>query len=124
MILRQLPIAGLVLAAALACANVGAQQPAAPAAPAPGAGAPPPPQQPMTAKEAKAKFAERFKAADANHDGKLTREEAQAGMPDVYEHFDQIDRKKRGYVTRRQIGQWWALQTKEQAKRKDPGSLN
>lgn len=76
-----------------------------------------PASAPMTASEAKQKFAERFAAADANHDGKLTREEAQAGMPDVYTHFSEIDRKKKGYVTQKQIGQWYGLRFKEKQAR-------
>ncbi len=56
------------LSATLACAQ----------APASAAGAPP---AQMTAKEVKQMYAEKFAAADANHDGKLTRDEAQAGMP-------------------------------------------
>lgn len=81
------------------------------------ASAPPTPPAPMTAKEAKQKFAEKFAAADNNHDGKLTREEAQSGMPDVYAHFGEIDRKKKGYVTRKEIGQWYGLRFKEKQAR-------
>src|SRR5437879_2833378 len=66
MIARQLSIASLALAACFASGTIGAQQP-----------------PPANAKEAMTKFSEKFKAADANHDGKLTREEAQAGMPEV-----------------------------------------
>jgi len=129
MTLRMLPAAGLVLVTALACASAGAQQPQdAPAQPQDAQAQPqaqaPQTQQPMNPKEAKAKAIERFKAADTNHDGKLTREEAKAGMPEVYKHFDQMDTKKRGYVTQRQIGGYWALMTKEKAKQKDPSSLN
>jgi Ca2+-binding EF-hand superfamily protein len=40
----------------------------------------------------------RFSAADADHDGKLTREEA-AKMPMVARNFAQIDKAKKGYVT-------------------------
>ncbi|HEX4235452.1 MAG TPA: EF-hand domain-containing protein [Caldimonas sp.] len=46
-----------------------------------------------------AKMQQRFAAADANHDGRLTREEAQAGMPFVYKHFDEIDKQKAGSIT-------------------------
>jgi hypothetical protein len=45
------------------------------------------------------KIIERFKAADANHDGKLTRAEADGKMPMVFRHFDKIDADKKGYVT-------------------------
>lgn len=46
---------------------------------------------------------ERFAAADKNNDGKLTLEEARAGMPRVADNFDKIDSQKRGYVTLDQI---------------------
>jgi Ca2+-binding EF-hand superfamily protein len=45
----------------------------------------------------------KFQAADVNHDGKLTLEEAKAGMPRVAKAFDKIDVEKRGYVTLEQI---------------------
>jgi Ca2+-binding EF-hand superfamily protein len=46
---------------------------------------------------------ERFAAADKNADGKLTLEEAKAGMPRVASGFSKIDVEKRGYVTLDQI---------------------
>jgi Ca2+-binding EF-hand superfamily protein len=46
---------------------------------------------------------EKFAAADVNHDGKLTLEEAKAGMPRVAKNFDKIDADKKGYVTADQI---------------------
>jgi Ca2+-binding EF-hand superfamily protein len=45
----------------------------------------------------------RFKAADKNADGKLTLEEAKAGMPRVADVFSHIDVEKKGYVTLDQI---------------------
>jgi len=45
----------------------------------------------------------RFKAADKNADGKLTLEEAKAGMPRVADAFGHIDAEKKGYVTLDQI---------------------
>ncbi len=48
-------------------------------------------------------IAERFAAADKNHDGKLTLEEAKAGMPRIAAAFDKIDTEDRGYVTLEQI---------------------
>lgn len=42
---------------------------------------------------------ERFKKADANGDGRLSREEAQKGMPLVARDFDRIDANKDGQVT-------------------------
>lgn len=48
--------------------------------------------------------ADRFKAADKDHDGKLTLEEAREGMPRVAQVFDQIDTGKTGSITLQQIG--------------------
>lgn len=45
------------------------------------------------------KMSERFNAADTNHDGKLTLAEAQAGMPRVASHFEQIDSAHTGSIT-------------------------
>ena len=45
----------------------------------------------------------RFKAANKKGDGKLTLEEAKAGMPKVAANFDRIDIQKRGYITVEQI---------------------
>ena len=53
---------------------------------------PPPPAN-------EAEIAARFKAADKNGDGKLTYEEAKAGMPRIAAVFDQIDTDKKGYLT-------------------------
>ncbi|WP_349605638.1 MULTISPECIES: EF-hand domain-containing protein [Cupriavidus] len=106
MIARQLSLAGLALAACFASGTIGAQQ------------------QPMNPKEAMAKFSEKFKAADANHDGKLTRDEAQAGMPEVYKQFDLIDTKKKGEVTERQVGAYWAAKAKQRGAAQNPGGLN
>lgn len=54
------------------------------------------------------KLEARFAAADVNHDGKLTKAEAQAGMPRLAEHFDEIDSMHKGYVTLAQIEQYVA----------------
>ena len=51
------------------------------------------------ARQAAAEMQKRFAAADKNGDGRLTREEAQAGMPYVHKHFDQIDKSKQGSIT-------------------------
>src|SRR5688572_23631666 len=53
--------------------------------------------------EMQARQEDRFKAADANKDGKLTREEAQKGMPVVARNFDQIDANKDGAVTLQEL---------------------
>jgi Ca2+-binding EF-hand superfamily protein len=48
----------------------------------------------------------RFSAADIDHNGKLTRSEAQAGMPRVAAYFEAIDTGHRGYITLAQIEQF------------------
>ena len=46
----------------------------------------------------------RFASSDTNRDGKLTKVEAKAGgMDRVVANFDQLDPKRRGYVTKSQI---------------------
>jgi hypothetical protein len=45
----------------------------------------------------------RFTNANVTHDGKLTRAQAEAGMPKVAQHFDEIDTQRNGYVTLTQI---------------------
>jgi hypothetical protein len=49
--------------------------------------------------EAQARGRERFKKADANGDGRLSREEAKKGMPQLARDFDRIDTNKDGMVT-------------------------
>lgn len=114
----------LVLAIGLASASVGAQssQPQAPAAVQPTTDVNEVPQPPkgMTPADRKKWFSERFKAADTNHDGKLTREEAQAGMPEVYKRFDKLDTRKRGYLTERQVGAAWAKMIQDDMQKKNP----
>jgi Ca2+-binding EF-hand superfamily protein len=55
------------------------------------------------AEKAKAEIEKRFNAADTDHDGKLSKDEAKAGMPKVYEHFDEMDSGKTGFVTLEQV---------------------
>jgi hypothetical protein len=45
----------------------------------------------------------RFANANTTHDGKLTSQQAEAGMPRVAQHFDEIDTQKAGYITLPQI---------------------
>jgi Ca2+-binding EF-hand superfamily protein len=45
-----------------------------------------------------AQMAERFKQADTNGDGMLSRQEA-ASMPRIAKHFDEIDANKDGQIT-------------------------
>ncbi|MBP0628774.1 MULTISPECIES: EF-hand domain-containing protein [unclassified Cupriavidus] len=57
----------------------------------------------VRAERALQQLQERFAGANTTRDGKLTREQAQAGMPMVASHFDQIDTQRLGYVTLPQI---------------------
>lgn len=41
-----------------------------------------------------------FQAADANGDGKLSKEEAKTAMPGVYRNFERIDTKAQGFITK------------------------
>jgi len=50
-----------------------------------------------------ARLAERFSAADQDHDGWVTRAEAEAGMPFVARNFDQIDAKGQGRLSQDDI---------------------
>ncbi len=59
------------------------------------------------------KLEERFNAADKDHDGKLTKAEAQAGMPRLAKHFDEIDTQKTGSLTLDQVKQYAAQQMKD-----------
>jgi hypothetical protein len=45
----------------------------------------------------------RFASANTTRDGKLTKQQALAGMPMVARHFDEIDTANAGYVTLPQI---------------------
>src|SRR5260221_13732715 len=51
------------------------------------------------AQKMQAELQKRFAAADANGDGKLTKDEAKGKMPMVYKHFDEIDTAHSGAVT-------------------------
>ena len=51
----------------------------------------------------KARVDQRFKAADKDGDGALTRDEAQRGMPALHRVFDQVDANKDGKVTRAEL---------------------
>jgi hypothetical protein len=48
-------------------------------------------------------YQQRFKAADQNGDGALSRKEAQGNMPMVARNFDEIDSNHDGLVTRSEI---------------------
>jgi Ca2+-binding EF-hand superfamily protein len=46
-----------------------------------------------------AEIAARFAKCDVNHDGKLTKEEANGCMPRIYNNFSYLDSGNKGYVT-------------------------
>ena len=59
----------------------------------------PPPTQPGAYRQQGDSLDQRFSAANVTHDGRLTREQAGAGMPLVAQDFDAIDIDHKGYVT-------------------------
>jgi Ca2+-binding EF-hand superfamily protein len=58
-----------------------------------------------------AQVKERFAAADSNGDGKLSKDEAKLGTPQLFEHFEFIDGNDDGFVTLAEIA---ALRDREQ----------
>lgn len=61
-------------------------------------------QTPTASQEKQIKDAEeRFASADKNADGKLTLEEAKAGMPRIASNFKKIDSNNDGFVTIEEI---------------------
>jgi len=60
-------------------------------------------RQQMTPEQREQRLADHFNAADTNHDGKLSLEEAKAGMPMLARNFDQIDTEHTGGVTLEQL---------------------
>ena len=50
-----------------------------------------------------ARFEERFRAADKDNNGKLSRAEAYAAFPRAPEYFDEIDSNKDGQVTLKEV---------------------
>ena len=68
--------------------------------------------------EMQAQREQRFKRADANGDGRLTRAEAEKGMPAVARNFDRIDANQDGVVT---INELEAARKARAGARKGPG---
>lgn len=65
---------------------------------------------PARQEQLRTELRKRFGAADANVDGRLTREEAKGRMPGVYRNFDAIDTAHTGAVTMEQIEAYAASQ--------------
>lgn len=55
-------------------------------------------------------LAQRFAAANVTRNGRLTRQQAEAGMPLVAQNFDAIDIDRKGYVTLPEIRAFTARQ--------------
>jgi Ca2+-binding EF-hand superfamily protein len=64
---------------------------------------------------------ERFKQADKNGNGKLSRKEAMA-LPGIYARFDQIDANHDGQVTPQEIGRYARVQIDKQRQAKPADS--
>lgn len=68
-------------------------------------------EPPARAEPIEQRLQSRFDAANTSHDGKLTKAQAEAGMPMVAHHFDEIDTQNAGYVTVQQIEAFLAQRT-------------
>lgn len=79
-----------------------------PAAMAPSTAAPSSSATPMTHHRTRMTVAQRFEQANTTHDGKLTLDQAKAGMPAIAKNFDAIDKDKKGYVTLDDIHAYYA----------------
>jgi hypothetical protein len=75
----------------------------------------PPPTQPGGYSQQGDGLSQNFAAANLTHDGRLTREQAAAGMPLVAQDFDAIDIDHKGYVTLPEVRAFAAQQGGERA---------
>lgn len=66
------------------------------------------------------KFAERFKAADTDGNGQLSKAEAEAGMPRLAKRFDEIDSAKTGQISPDQAKAWMTQQRQQHRHAKTP----
>ncbi|HEX4479232.1 MAG TPA: EF-hand domain-containing protein [Rudaea sp.] len=64
------------------------------------------PPTPTHIEKAGAKMREKFDAADLDHDGLLTRDEAAKGLPRAAKHFDEIDVNHDGKLSMQEVAQY------------------
>ena len=64
------------------------------------------PKEAKTAPHVRMSWQQRFVHANHTHDGRLTREQANAAFPSVARWFDAIDADEKGYVTVSDIAAW------------------
>lgn len=88
-----------MLGGLLAVTGVALAQPAPASPPASASGDPVSGGRLARARQMHEQLEQRFKAADVNADGRVSRDEAKAAMPMVYRNFDQIDVAHAGSVS-------------------------
>lgn len=64
-----------------------------------------------------AEMKKKFEEADANHDGKLTKEEVKGKLPMIEQHFDEIDTSHSGAITMKDVAVY--LRAQKAAKKSD-----
>jgi hypothetical protein len=83
-------------------------------------GAPPPRPGAAANPQGGGMLAQRFDAANVSHDGRLTRDQADSGMPMVAGHFDEIDVDRKGYVTLPEV-RTYAMMHRAELQQQRPG---
>jgi Ca2+-binding EF-hand superfamily protein len=48
----------------------------------------------------------RFDEVDINHDGALSKDEAEIGMPMLFKHFDEVDANKDGKISKDELNDY------------------
>ena len=62
--------------------------------------------QPQRVEKTGAKMREKFDAADTDHDGLISRDEAAKGLPHIAKHFDAIDANHDGKLSMQELTQF------------------
>jgi hypothetical protein len=68
----------------------------------------------------RAKAAQRFEDADADHDGRISADEADGRMPRVSAHFSEIDADHDGFVTREELAAFMRARAAERRRTAAP----